>query len=320
MPRKTSHACGKIILSGNTANRFGKRALAVPVDMYITAVWDKTDNSQERLRIIWPGQKEDGVWLTTARKIIKLIEARVGPLLGKLTIRNTLPLGKGMGSSTAIVVALARCFLGENCKEEALAIEDIINIGHSGLDFAAIWEERPIVIQGNRYEFTELPKGLQRGVLFDTGLPAAPTSIIIRRLKERLSREKVLMDSVETIGNCTERLLSGEDPLTVFPDHYKGLVNLGVVPPRVRSLIEKIQRSGGAAKPGRFGGGTGGVGMVFAVHPNVNVLKKIVGSAPVSLVYDSSRRRFIIAPQEDTVQKHPEPLRAMRVRFRMLLN
>ena len=54
--------------------------------------------------------------------------------------------------------------------------------------------------------------------------------------------------------------------------------------------------------------------MVFAVHPNVNVLKKIVGSAPVSLVYDSSRRRFIIAPQEDTVQKHPEPLRAMRVR------
>ena len=62
------------------------------------------------------------------------------------------------------------------------------------------------------------------------------------------------MDSVRTIGDCTERLLSGEDPLTVFPDHYKGLVNLGVVPPRVRSLIEKIQRSGGAAKPGRFGG------------------------------------------------------------------
>ena len=49
-----------------------------------------------------------------------------------------------MGSSTAIVVALARCFLGENCKEEALAIEDIINKGHSGLDFAVIWEERPI--------------------------------------------------------------------------------------------------------------------------------------------------------------------------------
>ena len=314
MPSKTGHACGKIILSGNTANRFGKRALAVPVDMYITVIWDQSDNTQEGLRIVWPGHKEDGVWLTTVRKITKLIEAQIGPVSGKLNIRNTLPLGKGMGSSTAIVVALARCFLQENCKDEALAIEDVINKGHSGLDFAAIWEERAIVIQGNKYEFIELPKGLQRGVLVDTGLPAAPTSVIIQRLKERLLSEQVLMDSVETIGNCTERLLSGEDPLTVFPDQYEGLVNLGVVPPRIRSLIEKIQRSGGAAKPGRFGWATGGVGMVFAVHPNVNVLKKIVGSAPVSLVYDSSRHRFIIAPQEDTVQKHPEPLRAMRVR------
>jgi mevalonate kinase len=293
MMHKQAHACGKIILSGNTANRFGKRALAVPVDMHITAEWDNRDNSREGLRIVWPGQKEDGIWLTTVRKIINLIEARVGALSGKLTIRNTLPLGKGMGSSTAIVVALARCFLGENCKDEALAIEDNINKGHSGLDFAAIWEERPILIKNGSYEFTDLPKLLQHGFLVDTGLPAAATSIIVRRLKERVLREKLLMDSVEIIGNCTERLLSGEDPLTVFPDHYKGLVNLGVVPPRVRSLIEKIQRSGGAAKAARFGGATGGIGMVFAVHPKINVLKKILGGAPVSLVYDPSLRRFI---------------------------
>lgn len=315
MSRRMGHACGKIILSGNTANRFGKRALAVPVDMHITATWDESDNTQEGLCIIWPGRKMEGVWLTTVRKITKLIEAQIGPVSGTLTIRNTLCLGKGMGSSTAIVVALARCFLGENCKAEALAIEDIINRGHSGLDFAAIWEERPIVIQGNKYEFTELPKGLQHGFLVDTGLPAAPTSIIVQRLKERLSREKVLMDSVEAIGNCTERLLSGEDPLTVFPDHYEGMVNLGLIPPRVRSLIEKIQQSGGAAKPGRFGGATGGAGMLFVVHPNLNALKKIVGSAAISLVYDPSRSRFILTLQ-DTTQNHPEPLQAIRVRSR----
>jgi mevalonate kinase len=315
MARKLGYACGKVILSGNTANRFGKRALAVPVDMYIAAIWDASDNTQDGIRIIWLEQEEDGAWLTTVRKIIKLVEAQIGRVSGKLIIHNTLPLGKGMGSSTAIVVALARCFLGENRKEEALAIEDIINKGHSGLDFAAIWEERPIVIQGTKYEFIDLPKQLQNGFLVDTGLPAAPTSIIIHRLKERLLKEKVLMDSVEIIGNCTERLLSGEDPLTVFPDHCKGLVDLGVVPPRVRSLIERIQRSGGAAKPGRFGWATGGVGMVFAVHPNVSVLKKIIGSASFSLVYDASRRRFITAPQ-DTDEKHPKPLQAIGVQLR----
>ena len=293
MPRKVGRACGKIILSGNTANRFGKRALAVPVDMHITAIWDKSENTQEGLRIVWPGQTEDGVWLTTAAKICTLIEARVGPLSGRLLIQNTLPLGKGLGSSTSIVVALARCFLGGNCKDEALAIEDIINKGNSGLDFAAIWEERPILIKKDSYEFADLPKGLQHGFLVDTGLPEEPTSIIVRRLKEGVPGERVLMDYVETIGNCTERLLSGEDPLTVFPDHYTGLVKLGVMPPRVRLLIEKIQQSGGAAKATRFGAETGGAGMVFAVHPKVNVLEKIVGGAPISLDYDPSLRRFI---------------------------
>ena len=294
MSRKVGHACGKIILSGNTANRFGKRALAVPVDLDITAIWDETDNTQEGLSIVWPGHEEDGVWLTTVRKIIKLIEARIGrPVSGNLTIRNTLPLGKGMGSSTAIVVALARCFLGENCRDEALAMEDVINQGHSGLDFIAIWEERPVVVQGDKFEFIDLPDGLQRGVLVDTGLPAAPTSVIVRQLKERMTGKKVLMDYVETIGNCTERLLAGEDPLTVFPDHSKGLVTLGVVPPEVRLLIDRIEQSGGAAKAARFGGETGGVGMMFAVHPEVDVLEKIVGGTPVSLVYDPSLRRFV---------------------------
>jgi len=292
MQQRLAHACGKIIISGNMANTFGKRALAVPVDMHITVAWNKSDNPQEGLCIFWDGQEEDGVWITTAYKIIKLVEARLGSLSGRLTIKNTLPLGKGLGSSTTLVVALARCFFGNNCRDEALAIENVINKGHSGIDFAAIWEERPIVIRRDKYEFTDLPERLQHGFLIDTGLPAAPTSIIIRGLKERVPREKILMESVETIGYCTERLLSGEDPLTVFPDHHRGQVNMGVIPPRVRSLIEKIQRSGGAAKAARVGGATGGVGMVFAVHPQVKVLESVLGTAPVSLAYDSLRRRF----------------------------
>ncbi|HTM09763.1 MAG TPA: hypothetical protein VL754_15355 [Verrucomicrobiae bacterium] len=293
--RKTGRACGKIILSGNTANRFGRRALAVPVDMHITAEWEQARATADTLRVLWPGHNEDGLWRVTVRKILRLIEARIGPLAGTVTIRSTLPLGKGMGSSTAIVIALARCFLGQNCKDEARAIEDVVNKGHSGLDFAAIWEERPVVVQNDRYEFTEVPEGLRRGFLIDTGLPVAPTPVIVARLKKRLPKQKALMDSVQTIGNCTERLLSGENPLTVFPDHYYGQVHLGVVPARVRWLIEKIQQSGGAAKAARFGGARGGAGMLFAIHPKTEVLKQIVGGEAISLIYDSSRHCFIKA-------------------------
>jgi mevalonate kinase len=294
---RVGRACGKIILSGNTANRFGKRALAVPVDLDITATWSGSNDS-EPLHVSWGGHEKEDIWLATVHRILNLIEERIGRLSGELIIRNTLPLGKGMGSSTAIVIALARCFLGKNCKLEALAIEDTINVGHSGLDFASIWEERPLVAKGASYEFIDLPESLQRGVLVDTGLPTAPTSIIIGDLKKRLQAKKSLMSSVELIGDCTERLLSGEDPLTVFPDHYRGLLKLGVVPPRVQLLIERIQRSGGAAKPGRFGGASGGAGMVFAVHPKVHILKKILGSGPLLLTYDAARGCFATANQK----------------------
>jgi mevalonate kinase len=302
-PRQVAHAYGKIILSGNTANRFGKRALAAPVDLHITAIWDKSDSIQQGLRISWAGEGEHDIWSSTVRKIIKLIEAQTGPLSGKLTIRNTLPLGRGMGSSTAIVIALSRCFMGQECKDAALAIEDVINRGHSGLDFAVIWEGRPVVIEGNKYELTELPKGLQQGYLFDTGIPDAPTPLIVQSLKERLTREQDLMKSVATIGDCTERLLAGEDPLTVFPDHYRAQVNLGVLPPRVRSLIERIERSGGAAKAARFGGIGGGAGMVFMVHRDTNALKTVLGSDPIALNYDPLLGQFIAV--EPPVQNQP---------------
>ena len=290
--RRVTHACGKIIVSGNISNAYGKRAIAVPVDMHLTVTWDKSDKTEAGLRIDWAGQGDDGVWLTTVQKTISLIETRVGRLLGKLSIQNTLPLGKGMGSSTAIVVALARCFLGDNCKDEALAIEDQINEGHSGIDFAAIWEERPIIIANGKYEFIDLPKSLEIGFLFDTGTPIEPTSVILQRLKKLALKDEVLRISLEKIGNCTERLISGEDPLRVFPDHNRGQVSLGVVPPRVRSLIRLIEQSGGAAKATRSGGKTGGAGMVFAIHPKMKLLRRLLGISATPLVYDPVRRRF----------------------------
>src|SRR5688572_24598832 len=196
LPQRVAHACGKIILSGNISNAYGKRALAVPVDMHITVTWDQSHNTRDGLHFVWAEQCEKGAWLTTVRKITTLIEALIGSLAGRLTIQNSLPLGKGMGSSTALVVALARCFLGQNCKDEALAIENVINKGHSGIDFAAIWEERPIVISNGKYEFIDLPKRLKLGFLVDTGTPIEPTSVILQRIKERSRREKNLMNSL----------------------------------------------------------------------------------------------------------------------------
>jgi hypothetical protein len=65
-----------------------------------------------------------------------------------------------------------------------------------------------------------------------------------------------------------------------------------------------IEQSGGAAKAARSGGDTGGVGMVFAVHPKFNVLKRILRSAPIFLAYDPLRRCFS-QPLQRLIQHHP---------------
>ena len=89
------------------------------------------------------------------------------------------------------------------------------------------------------------------------------------------SADARISSALHAIGHCTERLLTGESPMSVFPDHHRAQVELGVVPERVQDVIREIERNDGVAKVIGAGGRTGGAGMVFALHRHTTILEKI---------------------------------------------
>lgn len=276
MPKTSSaSAPGKIILTGEYAVLFGKRAVAVPSRETITALWTD-DNELPELVIIWEGANT--AWTNYAKQILALLKPHTGSLKGRLVIRCTLPLGKGMGSSTALVIALSRCMLGDGCEEVALSIEDRINPGHSGIDFAVIWRNEPILFaRGQKPQSIVLPQHLlAHATLIDTGIPNESTKELVAWMKARFpaagtprpgTEASKIMEAIDIIGTCTERLLHGESLHAVMRDHHRAQIALGVVPHAAQKIIADLEAKGGSAKVIGAGGRTGGGGMVLMLPP-----------------------------------------------------
>ncbi len=272
MDQRTATAPGKIILTGEYAVLFGKRGIAVPSAECVTVTWTE-DVSMPDPVIVW-GSKVEQRWTEYVERILFLLQEHIGPLHGTLGIACNIPLGKGMGSSTSLVIAISRCFLGKTCGKIALSIENEINPGHSGIDFAVIWANEPILYSQNREpEIVELPKdALKCATLIDSGTPNETTKELVAWMKNKYpaagtprpgSEEMTVYEAIERIGECTERLLRGESLRTVMRDHHRAQVALGIVPESTQRLIEEIEFDGGSAKVIGAGGRTGGGGMVL---------------------------------------------------------
>ncbi|MDP6561688.1 MAG: hypothetical protein QF793_02065 [Candidatus Peribacteraceae bacterium] len=256
---RTAHASGKIILSGEYAVLFGYPGIAIPAPLGISAVYEENSEIKD-LSVEWQQMTGKPHW----QEYLKQIISHCGTFGGTLSINSPLPLGKGMGASTALLIAVTKCLIGED-KEKALEIEDAVNPGNSGIDFAVIWNERPIKFQkGTEPEVIELPDDLLKGaLLIDTGEPDQQTPELIEWVTERKDE---LEEPLRTIGSCCKKLQQHENLSDIFKEHNLAQQSLGVVTDEAKSLITKIEQEGGAAKVLGAGSKTGGCGMVLAVN------------------------------------------------------
>lgn len=265
----TGYAPGKIILSGEYAVVFGYPGIAIPAPIGITAEFFE-DVSCDGVEIRIEG--DDTAVRAYAEKIVTLCQVRKRQG-GRLSIKWDLPLWKGMGSSTAFVVAISRALLGED-RVAALAIEDALNPGHSGLDFTTIWESSPVLFKkGTESTYLELSSDLlKNAVLIDTGFPSDSTPQLVAWMK---SREHEVEDSLRVIGECADRIVKGEDLKKVIRDHHRAQLALGVVPQDVTDMIAEIESVGGAAKVIGAGSRMGGAGMVLALGDGGTIIHKV---------------------------------------------
>ncbi len=257
---RDSFAPGKVILSGEYAVLFGYPGIAVPSTVGINVVFEE-DSTSKRVEVLEEGYNER--LLQYVERIVAIAQ-KYADIRGRLIVRSNLPLGKGMGSSTALIIAVVRAILGDDARDAALEIEDILNLGHSGLDFESIWRGVPVLFRKGVPPIPiDLPRDLLQGAtLIDTGLPNESTAELVAWVR---SREGEVTETLRVIGNCTERLAGGEPLCDVMRDHNKAQVALSVVPPGAQELIAAIEWVGGAAKVIGAGARTGGAGMVLAL-------------------------------------------------------
>jgi mevalonate kinase len=111
----------------------------------------------------------------------------------------------------------------------------------------------------------DLPKDILSGaVLVDSGRPNETTKELVAWMKMRGAE---IESAINVIGDCTERLLKGEDLRTIMRDHHRAQIALGVVPESAVRIIEDVESKGGTAKVVGAGARTGGGGMVLCLPP-----------------------------------------------------
>ena len=280
--KNSASAPGKIILTGEYAVVFGYSGIAIPSPLKMKVEFED-DRNCEGIEINWEGIKGDEGWNAYLKDILNQIQKFKGmKLQGNLKIINELPLGKGMGSSTSLVIAVSRCLLAGGTaparrRAMARAIENKLSPNNSGMDFNVIWEDSPIFYKKDEgCKPIELPTDLLAdSILIDTGKPNETTSELVKIVTELKEKDPKIEEALRSIGDCTQRLADGDDLESIIKDNYPHQLTLGIVPQSVQDLITQIEESGGSAKVLGAGGQTGGGGMVLAIHKKSGLLQDI---------------------------------------------
>ncbi len=206
-----------------------------------------------------------------------------------IKIDSSIPIGAGLGSSSALAVAITKAAAtlyrknlpDEKINEIAYECEKIMHGTPSGGDNSTccfgglIWFQKgnPNIIKSLK---KEVPYRLDNFVLVHTGKPEKTTGELVqlvRNLDEDFRSERI--DKIETATYKMLDVLKKKDFATMkemINVAQNNLAELGVSTKKIDELIEEIRKVDGAAKLCGAGGG----GTVLCYHENKSKLLKII--------------------------------------------
>jgi hydroxymethylglutaryl-CoA reductase len=260
-------AAGKVILLGEHGVVYGRHALALPIPGAVRASVTKAEALQHEL----PGEFVD----------LLLRELEIDDDGWRIEVDSRLPFGKGLGSSAAVAVALARAFsevldLGlddERVNEVAFASETLAHGTPSGVDNTlATYAEPMLFCNDGGLQITRLKPAEAPPLLIAWGSESGRTSEMVAGVRARREASPghfdAIFDEMDRLGRAGATCLEAGDwqQLGSLMNICHGLLNaIGVSTPSLERMVD-VARCNGAA--GAKLTGAGGGGSIVAICPD----------------------------------------------------
>jgi len=252
-------AAGKAILLGEHGVVYGRRALALPIPDAVHVTVTESDALSHDL----PDEFVDRL----------LTELGVEDSNWRIRVDSRLPFGKGLGSSAAIAVAIARAFnsrleLGlddERVNTVAFEVEKLAHGTPSGIDNTLATYATPMLFRnddGLQIDTLELNQSAPLLVAWgeETGRTSDQVAGVRQRHDQSPERFDALFDEMDELSaRGAELLKAGEwQELGALMNICQGLLNaIGVSTPHLERMVALARHSGavGAKLTGAGGGG-----------------------------------------------------------------
>ncbi len=273
-------ASGKLILSGEHAVVYGHQAVAVSVDRSTTVTLRRRPGATRIERSV----------LRDERLRAAVAAVLPGEGLG-VSIETDLPVGRGMGSSAALAIALIRARAGLEGREadfgelleDGFKVERVFHGDPSGVDHTVAALGSAVRYRATRPSPEIVPMGMppMQLVVLDSGLTGDT-----RRLVSAVAARRPGIDPVlERIGALTDELvelLEMSAPAEVvghlLTENHGLLRDIGVSTPNLDRLVDFALRAGAH---GAKLAGAGGGGVVIALVDDPALLLLAAGKAGV---------------------------------------
>jgi len=253
-------AAGKVILLGEHGVVYGGHALALPIPEAVRVTLTEAD------RLIHDLPEEFVACL--------LRELGAEATRARIVVNSRLPFGKGLGSSAAVAVAIARAFdahldLGlddARINEVAFASEKLAHGTPSGVDNTLATYARPMLFsRQDELQLNFLDLDQPPPLLIAWGEESGKTSELVDAVRRRRERSPAQFDRVFDQMDALSR--SGADALCTANweelgaamNLCHGLLNaIGVSTPDLEYMVDLARQSGavGAKLTGAGGGGS----------------------------------------------------------------
>ncbi|MDZ7315289.1 MAG: hypothetical protein ONA69_01805 [candidate division KSB1 bacterium] len=320
-------APGKLILSGEHAVVHGAPALAAAVNRFAYAEIELIKDDLEFYLGDYPlhfslSESEFYHKLETLSKIdqrrsndptalliylIHIFKRTYGlkfPRGLRLRLQSDLPIGSGMGSSAAVILAVLRVlheffdipFQADKVFPLALEAENLQHGRSSGLDPYLALHGGFVLFQKGSAE--PLPQSDLPFLAVDTGKPEATTGECVIAAAKEFADGRLAKDFAAVTRALCQALENGDAAgvRDAVRSNHRLLCRIGVTPPRVQEFIERIEAEGGAAKisgAGSIRGNAAGMVIVFHDEPSTQRLAKDFGYRLLSLKGEPHGARLV---------------------------